>query len=61
VPNLASNFGTIPSANYRFASRKWMKPIPPTQKSNQKAPTLEINRGVQVEIYFQLPDLGSIV
>jgi hypothetical protein len=38
-----------------------MKPIPPAQKSNQKAPTLEINRGVQVEIYFQLPDLGSIV
>ena len=36
-----------------------MKPIPPVQKSNQKAPTLEINRGVRVELYFESPDLGS--
>ena len=38
-----------------------MKPIPPVQKSNQKAPMLEINRGVRVELYFQSPDLGSTV
>ncbi len=38
-----------------------MKPIPPAEKSNQKAPMLEINRGVRVELYFQSPDLGSTV
>ena len=38
-----------------------MKPIPPVQKSNQKAPTLEFNQGVRAELYFQLPDLGSNV
>ena len=38
-----------------------MKPIPPAEKSNQKAPTLEFNQGVGVELYFQSPDLGSTV
>ena len=38
-----------------------MKPIPPAQKSNQKTPTLEFNQGVRAELYFQLPDLGSLM